>query len=96
MLQKAVGKDLSDAMKDFLRIAIFYNKILYNDIKHGNGPGIWQSLYDKGLDDGQKLHTVKDGGEFRFENITAILVCLSNGCMICINASLRIVMKMGL
>lgn len=45
MLQKA-NQDLPDGIKNFLKAAIFYNKILYDEIKRGTAVvGIWQSRY---------------------------------------------------
>ena len=43
MLHRA-NQDLSAGMRHLLKIAVFYNKILYNDIKYG-GAGMWQEKY---------------------------------------------------
>jgi hypothetical protein len=69
MAQNA-GQNFPAAMQNLLRMAIFYNKILYNDIKNQNGPGIWQDLYDKGSPDEEKLHHLRDDSKnLLFENI---------------------------
>lgn len=78
MLQKA-GQNFPSAMQNFLRIAIFYNKMLYNDIKNQNGPGVWQSLYEKKSSDEKspdkgKLCDLRDASNnLLFENIYGYL-----------------------
>jgi hypothetical protein len=44
MLRNA-GQDLPTDMRQFLKIAILYNKILYGEIKGQTGAGIWQKYY---------------------------------------------------
>jgi frataxin-like iron-binding protein CyaY len=57
MIHRA-NQDLSAGIRQFLKIAIFYNKLLYGDIKYGNGTGMWQNFYsmlNEEIDDNKNL-----------------------------------------
>jgi hypothetical protein len=49
MLQDSLP-DLPANVQNTIKAAIFYNKVLYGQIKHGHAAGAWQVFYDSDLD----------------------------------------------
>jgi len=66
MLQD-VDKDLHLLVQTFARTAIFYNKVIYPQLKYKNAAGIWEDFYNDGE---WSLQTKKDeNNNFYYENV---------------------------
>jgi len=52
-----VSRDLPDYMQRFMKMAVFYNKVIYGSLRSESDPGFWRNHYEKlksGLDDDRK------------------------------------------
>jgi hypothetical protein len=70
MLQDSLP-DLPANIQAVIKAAIFYNKVLYGQLKHGHAAGAWQSFYDGDLDKKRD-----DRQNFVYENIHEYLKLL--------------------
>jgi hypothetical protein len=50
MLQESLP-DLSQYIKDTVKMAVFYNKVLYGELKDGGAAGAFQNYYDKDINE---------------------------------------------
>jgi hypothetical protein len=70
MLQDSLP-NLPANVQNTIKVAIFYNKVLYGQLKHGTAAGSWQAFYDNDLD---KKRDEKQN--FVYENIHEYLKLL--------------------
>ncbi|GMO38941.1 MAG: hypothetical protein Ta2B_18440 [Termitinemataceae bacterium] len=67
MLQNT-DSNLPARVQKFIKMAVFFNKVLYGQLKNRDGAGIWEQKYDG------EIHTDKDeDGNYVFENIYSYL-----------------------
>jgi hypothetical protein len=62
---KKIDAGLPEKIQKLVKAAVFYNKVLYGQLKSGSAGGTWEDNYDK-----EQLRTEKDdSGNFIYENI---------------------------